>query len=541
LGIRVSALNVANLTVRYSDGIASRAVLEDVSFSIEAREIVGVSGPSGSGKTTVALALLGLLPQEADVSGTITFDGRELGVLDERARGKIRGAEIGIVFQESAIALNPVLTVGAQIGDVVRAHTRSNRRQTRDLVLTAMRDVGLTDDTARIYDAYPHELSGGQRQRILIAQAIVCRPSLVVADEPTASLDAAVRDEILRLIRRLNEQHGTAFLIISHSAEVLERTASRTLVMDRGRVVRVMGGSHNAIGSDGYVARSLSRSVSASRHVPIAEVAGATKSYQQRRLFSGSRHHVEALRGVELRIERGATLGLAGPSGCGKSTLARCLAGLESLDAGTVTIDGHDITALRGRALLPYRNQVQLIFQDSAAALNPRFTALDIVTEPLVIQREGTSSTRRLRAIELLLQVGIPADRLQSRPGEFSGGERQRLAIARALAVRPQLLILDEAFSGLDLDTRSLITTLLMTLQREQGLALLCISHDFEFLAEFAPEIALLHRGVIVEQGTTVRRYVSDAVLRQSSEANAEPIAQPDAEDLQQTSEQAVA
>jgi peptide/nickel transport system ATP-binding protein len=537
----VSALNVANLTVRYSDGIASRAVLEDVSFSIEAREIVGVSGPSGSGKTTVALALLGLLPQEADVSGTITFDGRELGVLDERARGKIRGAEIGIVFQESAIALNPVLTVGAQIGDVVRAHTRSNRRQTRDLVLTAMRDVGLTDDTARIYDAYPHELSGGQRQRILIAQAIVCRPSLVVADEPTASLDAAVRDEILRLIRRLNEQHGTAFLIISHSAEVLERTASRTLVMDRGRVVRVMGGSHNAIGSDGYVARSLSRSVSASRHVPIAEVAGATKSYQQRRLFSGSRHHVEALRGVELRIERGATLGLAGPSGCGKSTLARCLAGLESLDAGTVTIDGHDITALRGRALLPYRNQVQLIFQDSAAALNPRFTALDIVTEPLVIQREGTSSTRRLRAIELLLQVGIPADRLQSRPGEFSGGERQRLAIARALAVRPQLLILDEAFSGLDLDTRSLITTLLMTLQREQGLALLCISHDFEFLAEFAPEIALMHRGVIVEQGTTVRRYVSDAVLRQSSEANAEPIAQPDAEDLQQTSEQAVA
>jgi peptide/nickel transport system ATP-binding protein len=540
LGIGVPALNVANLTVRYSDGIASRAVLEDVSFSIEAHEIVGVSGPSGSGKTTVALALFGLLPQEANVSGTITFDGRELGALDERARGKIRGAEMGIVFQESAIALNPVLTVGAQIGDVVRAHTRSNRRQTRDLVLTAMRDVGLTDDTARIYDAYPHELSGGQRQRILIAQAIVCRPSLVVADEPTASLDAAVRDEILRLIRRLNEQHGTAFLIISHSAEVLERTASRTLVMDRGRIVRVMG-SQNAIGSDGYVARSISRSVSASRHVPIAEVAGATKSYQQRRLLSGSRHTVEAVRGVDLRVERGATLGLAGPSGCGKSTLARCLAGLESLDAGRVTIDGQDITSLRGRALLPYRNQVQLIFQDSAAALNPRFTALDIVTEPLVIQREGTSSTRRLRAIELLSQVGIPADRLQSRPGEFSGGERQRLAIARALAVRPQLLILDEAFSGLDLDTRSLITTLLMTLQREQDLALLCISHDFEFLAEFAPEIALMHRGVIVEQGTTVRRYVPDAVLRPSAEPLAEPIAQTDPEDLQPTSEQAVA
>lgn len=535
MGVRVPALTVANLTVRYTD---RAAVLDDVSFSIESREIVGVSGPSGSGKTTVALALLGLLPQDAKASGTITFGGRDLHTLDERAHGAIRGAEIGIVFQESAIALNPVLTVGAQIGDVVRAHQRCNRRETRERVLAVMRDVGLTDDTGRIYDAYPHELSGGQRQRILIAQAIVCQPSLVIADEPTASLDAAVRDDILRLIRRLNDRHGTAFLIISHSADVLERTASRTLVMDRGRVVRVRSAAHEALGLDGYVARSLSRSVSASRHVPIAELAGATKSYHQRRIFSGSRHDVDALRGIDLRIERGSTLGLAGPSGCGKSTLARCLAGLESLDAGQVRIGGHDITSLRGRALLPYRNQVQLIFQDSAAALNPRFTALEIVTEPLVIQREGSPSSRRLRAIELLSQVGLPADRLQSHATEFSGGERQRLAIARALAVRPQLLILDEAFSGLDEETRSLITTLLMTLQREQGLALLCISHDFEFLAEFAPEIALMHGGVIVEQGTTVRRYVPDAVLRQPSE----PVVQQDSElALQPDSRQAVA
>src|SRR6185503_18320338 len=180
-------------------------------------------------------------------------------------------------------------------------------------------------------------------------------------------------------------------------------------------------------------------------------------------------------------------------------TLARCLAGLESLDAGTVRIDGHDITSLDGRARLPYRNQVQLIFQDAAAALNPRFTALAIISEPMVVQNVGTPSERRLRAIELLSQVGLASDRLDARASEFSGGERQRLAIARALAVQPKLLILDEAFSGLDVDTRRLITSLLLTLQREQGLALLCISHDLEFLAEFAPEIALMHKGAIVE------------------------------------------
>jgi len=492
--------------------------VEEVSFSIEANEIVGLSGPSGSGKTTVALALLGLLPADASMSGAMAFGGRDLRALDERTRDEIRGAQIGIVFQESALALNPVLTVGAQISDVVRAHLRCDRRQTRDRVLMAMHDVGLSEDIARIYDAYPHELSGGQRQRILIAQAIVCRPSLVVADEPTASLDAAVRDEILRLIRRLNDQHGTAFLIISHSAEVLDRTASRILVMNRGRVMYTQQAGHDGLGRDGHVARSLSRSVSASRHVPIAEVTGATKSYRQRRLFSGSQYQVEALRGLDLRIERGTTLGLAGASGCGKSTLARCLAGLEALDAGTVRIDGHDITRRRGRALLPYRNQVQLIFQDSAAALNPRFTALDIVAEPMVIQREGTPLERRHRAIELLSQVGLPADRLEARAGEFSGGERQRLAIARALAVRPRLLILDEAFSGLDMVTRSMITSLLMTLQREQDLALLCISHDLELLAEIAPEIAVMDRGSIVELGTTVRRFIPETVLEQHSD-----------------------
>ncbi len=319
-----------------------RGVLDSVSFAVDAGEVVGVSGPSGSGKTTVALALLDLLPADAIVSGAIALDGRDLHTLPAREREALRGTAMGIVFQESALALNPVLTVGAQIGEVVRAHTRCDRRERRARTLAAMHEVGLSDDTQRIYEAYPHELSGGQRQRVLIAQAIVCRPALVVADEPTASLDAAVRDDILRLIRRLNEQHGTSFLVISHSADVLERIAHRTIVMDEGRVAGVTR-SYD-VGSGARVSRSLSRSVSASRYAPIVEITGGAKSYRQRRLLSWSHHDVQALNGIELRVERGSTLGLAGPSGCGKSTLARCLAGLEPLDAGTVVIDGHDIT-----------------------------------------------------------------------------------------------------------------------------------------------------------------------------------------------------
>jgi ABC-type glutathione transport system ATPase component len=507
----VSLLDIEDLTVRYGDGASTRSVLDAVSFSLDAGDVVGLSGPSGSGKTTIALALLGLLPGEAMVSGSIRFGGRELRALSERELNSIRGAAIGIVFQESALALHPTLTAGAQIADIARTHLRCDRRTARDRAMAALNDAGLDEGIDRIYDAYPHELSGGQRQRVLIAQAIVCQPSLVIADEPTASLDAAVRDEILRLIRRLNERHGTAFLIVSHSADVLAATKARVIAIDRGRLVRSTW-MQDVEPPAGRVVRSLSRSVTASRFAPVAAVTGATKSFRQQRLLSSSRHEVQALDGIDLQVERGLTLGLTGPSACGKSTLARCLAGLESLDTGRVLIDGHDITSLRGRSLLPYRNQVQLIFQDSAAALNPRFTALEIVTEPMVIQQVSTDAGRRERAAELLSQVGLSSDRLTARAGEFSGGERQRLAIARALAVRPKLLILDEAFSGLDVDTRCHVAGLLNALQREHGLALLCISHDFEFLAGFAPEIAVMRRGRIVEQGATVRRFIAGAV-----------------------------
>jgi peptide/nickel transport system ATP-binding protein len=362
-----------------------------------------------------------------------------------------------------------------------------------------MSDVGFGHERDRIFDAYPHELSGGQRERVLIAQAIVCRPALLIADEPVASLDEETRADILALIRTLHHRSGTSFLLISHSADVLASTATRVIEMRAGKVVD---------GTRPARARSVSLS-SVSRVVSsppahtadhIVDVVGLTRTYQPRRLFRAHKPAVVALQDVNIAIARSATGGLTGRSGCGKSTLARCIAGLESPDSGQVRINGTDIARLHGRALLPYRNQVQVIFQDSAAALNPRFTALDVVSEAMVIQGIGTATDCQDRVADLMTQVGLSPDRLGSLPGEFSGGERQRLAIARALAVSPRLLILDEAFSGLDVATRDRIVHLLCDLQTTHGLTYLCISHDLEFLTRFASDVVVMDAGRIVPQ-----------------------------------------
>ena len=480
---------VEGLTVRYGASRGRRAV-DGVSFALGSGEILGVSGPSGCGKSTMALALIGLLPADAEVSGTVRLRGRDLRACSERDRAAIRGADVGIIFQESALALSPLRPVGAQIVDVVNAHTACNRRAARERALQTMADVGLGDSLERIYESYPHELSGGQRQRVLIAQAIINRPAVVIADEPTASLDAAVRQDVLDLIRTLSVRQGTSFILISHSAEVLASTAHRVIEMRNGQVVATEARPHMAAPRPSAPASLTSRG-------PSIDIRGAAKVHAQRRLFS-TRHFVKAVDGVDLRIERGRTLGLTGPSGCGKSTLARCLAGLDTLDAGEIRIDGRPMTGLRGRDRQIHRNQVQLIFQDSAAALNPRFTVHDAIIEPLVVQDAGTRGERHHRAIELLHQVGLPAESIDARPGELSGGERQRVAIARALATKPRVLILDEAFSGLDVETRQRIIALLQDIQATDGLSYLCISHDVDLLTELASEIAVMRDGRIV-------------------------------------------
>jgi len=517
----MALLELARLTVRYRPAPEyAQPAVDDVTLCLEEGERVGVTGPSGCGKTTLALAVLGLLPATAQITGSIRFRGRELAGLTDADLRPIRGAGVSIVFQESAVALNPLMPVGAQIAEVVRAHSSAGRAAARDRARAALEDVGFDRDISRIYDAYPHELSGGQRQRILIAQAMVCKPALVIADEPTASLDWTARADILRVIRNLNDRHGTAFLLISHSAEVLAAAADRIVGMRDGRLVPVP-----AQASAVPVVFPAFLPSRGAGEAPLLEVRQLTKTFRQRRFLTRRGHEVEVLRGVDLSMSPGQTLGLAGNSGCGKSTLARCIAGFDAADSGDVRVGGTSAAALRGQALQRYRNSAQLIFQDSAAALNPRFSAVDVVAEPLVIQGIGTRHDRRRRALELMERVQLPTDRADARCGEFSGGQRQRLAIARALAVQPRLLILDEALSGLDLVTRTHLLDVLRELQQTHGLTYLCISHDLDLLAQFASDLAVLHRGRIVSSGSAVSRLERQVAQAQAPCVATAPLA----------------
>lgn len=544
-------LQVEDLTVTYTAGDeALHRAVDSVSFATEQGEALGILGESGSGKTSIALSILRLLRAEnSHTSGAIYFGGQNLPALEERAIHKYRGAQISMIFQEPAVALNPVLRVGEQIAEIVRVHRRWSWKRSRAAAEEMLAEVGF-QQVPRIYRAFPHQLSGGQLQRVAIAQALVCRPQLVIADEPTASLDAASRAGILQLLRDLKEQMGMALLVISHQPAVLAALADRILVMHEGRVVET-GTSEQVLSRPRHLytqtllecSRNPTREertescVSNAACTPrmlqhVAEFRDANavcaeamgthgpqpssqtcalislhdlkKCYLQRRGLLESPTKIPALRGINLEIHRGATLALLGESGSGKSTLGKCLAGLETFDSGEIRTEGRSIAGLSRQDRRAFFRQVQLVFQDSVSALNPNLTASEIISEPLLIQRLAITRERHARALALMEQVGLSASWANRRPLEFSGGQRQRLAIARALALRPRLLIFDESFSGLDLLTQKQIVRLLQELQSLHGLTYLYITHDLGLAERWADSVAIMRQGEIVEQGSTM-------------------------------------
>ncbi len=502
-------LQVCGLSVVYEGASHPSRAVDSVSLSIARGESVGLLGESGSGKTSLALAIPGLLPDQARISGSVRFDGRELLGLPERELEATRGAGIAVIYQEPELALNPVLSVGTQIGQVVRAHRRDRGfLDERGRGLSLLKEAGFGAEASRIFASYPHQLSGGQRQRVLIAQALAADPDLLIADEPTASVDAAIQTEVLDLLRRLQRTRPLALLFISHSPSVLAAVADRVCVLSGGRIVeegpadRVLSAPVHPRTRSLVDARrpSLVRS-GASRGAergPLVEIKGLTKVYTQRRLPFGGRRAVTALQDVSLTIPRDATIGLVGPSGSGKSTLARCLARLEEPDAGEIRFDGIDVRRLRGAALRRYRRDVQVIVQDPAGALNPRFSAEAIVSEPLVVQGIGSARERRARAMELMAEVGLPSGRAGDPPASFSGGERQRLAIARALALEPSLLVLDEAFSGIDLPVQRQILELIASLREHRAFACLVISHDLAMISAITDRVVVMRDGLVL-------------------------------------------
>jgi peptide/nickel transport system ATP-binding protein len=502
-------LRVSGLSVDY-DATGGNVVhaLRNLDLEIADGESIGVLGESGSGKSSLALALLRLLPKNARVvSGSIDYRGRNVAELSPADLRAMRGAEVALISQEPALALNPVLSLGQQLVDVLRAHGKVARQEVIARCTEMLRQVGF-DDPDRILRAYPHELSGGQRQRVAIAQALICRPKLLIADEPLSALDAATQAGILELLQRLKRDLGLALLFITHNAGALASLADNILAMREGETIARGTMDRLQASSDEYVQgilfpeKSLANSARPQRTkesgAALLEVRGLSKRFVQKRMLSRKEFVMLALEGIDLALQPGSTVAVLGRSGSGKSTLARCLAGFETPDAGEILLDGKLAAKNKAGALPP----VQMIFQDAATSLNPRFTARQIVAEPLEIARWKTDAERTARAMKLMEEVGLDPDWAARLAGEFSGGQRQRLALARALAAEPRLLIMDEALSGLDMPLQAQMVRLLMDLQSRHGLTYLYISHDLNFISLFAQEVVVMDAGRIVERTT---------------------------------------
>jgi peptide/nickel transport system ATP-binding protein len=524
-------LKVRDLAVSFASATqVSTPVLAGVDFEIQAGERVGLLGPSGCGKSTLVMALLNLLPATARVtSGSVQFRNLQLLDLPEAHLRQIRGSDVTVVFQEPALSLNPVRRVGDQVADVIAAHRdwpRARCRQEAHSILTAVH----LHDTARIYSSYPHQLSGGERQRIAIAQAVACEPSLIIADEPTTSLDPAVQAEVLALFREMNQRLNTASLFISHNPAVLAQVADRVLVLERGRIIaqgsldqiwssrrppfaNPISGPDREDASESQVVITQSpggrpkpieeqgmASLRFAKRSPILMCRSLTKIYHRHDWLGRRGRQVRALEDVTLNLSQGQTLALVGESGSGKSTLARCLTRFEQPTSGEVRFGGRNTSSFKLKELFSFRRQIQLILQDPATAMNPRLSALEVIIEPLMIQGIGSRSEQVSRAVGLMKQVGLDPTTSNRHPLEFSGGQRQRLVLARALALEPKVIIFDEALSGLDLAVQAKILKLLARLQSERALAYLLITHDLTLALQFADEIAVMHQGRIVEQ-----------------------------------------
>nr|WP_216852591.1 ABC transporter ATP-binding protein [Curtobacterium sp. VKM Ac-2852] len=537
-------MQVEGLRVAFGD---AEPVVRDVSFDLTPGRVLALVGESGSGKSVSAMSVLGLLPPQASVSGSARFRGEELiGAPVETVRA-VRGAGIGVVFQEPMNSFTPVLSIGTQIAEAVRAHpTGLDRAGVRTRVDELLRDAGLTDPE-RIRKAYPHELSGGQLQRAMIAMALAGDPVALFADEPTTALDVTVQAGILDLLRRLGRERSLAVLLITHDMGVVADVADDLLVLRRGDPVEhgtvaevfahptadytrellaavpsleARGGSDEPLAStetrpagpdSAPASRDLSAdasTVSAPADVDDASRASRPSVARLRDVaVRYSRRGGPTVSGIDLDLHAGETVGLVGESGSGKSTIGRALAGLVPVVAGSVEVDGSDLRTARGRRLRELRSRVGIVFQDPASSLNPRQTIGWSIAEPLLVHGTDSVADRAERVRELLTAVQLDPTWAERFPHQLSGGQRQRVAVARALALWPALVIADEPTSALDVTVQAAVLDLLAGLQREFGFGMLLISHDLAVVRQLADQVIVLRDGRVVERGST------DAVL----------------------------
>ncbi|CAA6818061.1 MAG: Oligopeptide transport system permease protein OppB (TC 3.A.1.5.1) [uncultured Sulfurovum sp.] len=504
----MNILTVKDLSLQ----VSNERLLKSVSFGIKQGEIFALVGESGSGKSLTSLAIMRLLPEALKVtSGDILLNDSSLFSISEFQMQKLRGRKIAMIFQEPMTALNPVMTIGEQVAEVIRLHLDLSEQEIESKVIELFEEVGLKDAKAR-YTWYPHQLSGGQKQRIMISMALACEPELLIADEPTTALDVTIQAQVLALLKEIQEKRSLSILFITHDMGVVVQMADTVAVMRYGEVLEIAQKDDFFRNPRHTYSQSLLRDALPSKEFRQSNKRDATlleikdlKVYFpiKKGFFKRTVGHTKAVDGISLSIPKGQTLALVGESGSGKSTIGTSILQLIESTDGSIFFNGIDLTKLSQKAFLPYRRKVQIVFQDPYSALNPRMTVGEIIREGMVSLNVGLQDKNIQNMIikDLLVDVGLAFEHFYRYPHEFSGGQRQRIGIARALAVEPELIICDEPTSALDVSVRSQVLKLLKKLQKERALSYLFITHDLSIISVIADEVAVMKEGKIVEQG----------------------------------------
>jgi peptide/nickel transport system ATP-binding protein len=534
-------LQVRDLRIAFRvDKRTTFEAVKGISFTVPQDATVALVGESGSGKSVSSLAIMGLLPKGTtliDPAGSVVFDGRDVLHLPDSERRALCGRDIAMIFQEPMSSLNPVFTVGYQIGEVLRRHMGMNRREARTRTLALLDEVGIPDPQAKI-DAYPGQMSGGQQQRVMIAMALACEPKLLIADEPTTALDVTIQKQIMALLAALRRKRRMSVLFITHDLGLVGEIADEVIVMRHGEI-REAGPVRQIFGEprDNYtrallhcrppldarpwrlpvIADYMAGDVNATSrqrergYAPdddiVLDVRNLKKSFWLKEGLFGKREF-QAVKDVSFRLARGKTLGVVGESGSGKSTMGLTLLRLHEATGGSALFEDTDLLALSKREYHPYKRRIQIIFQNPYASLNPRFTVGQILLEPMRLHGIGADDRERVALAQALLErVGLPPVAYHRYPHEFSGGQRQRIAIARCLTMKPEILVCDESVSALDVSVQAQVLNLLQDLQDEYGLSYIFISHDLAVVKYISDQVMVMNKGEVVEIGDADELY----------------------------------
>ena len=539
-------LDVLGLNISFGENKQKTSVVHDIDFSLYENEILAIVGESGSGKSVTSKAIMGLLQDKnTHIKGRINFEETSLLTLSSKEFAKLRGNDIAMIFQEPMSALNPSLTCGFQVAEILLHHKKVSASEVKKEVLQLFEKVKLPRPQ-EMYTSYPHQISGGQMQRVVIAMAIACKPKLLIADEPTTALDVTVQKEILQLLKDLQKQTGMSMLFISHDLALVCELADRVLVMYKGDIVekgtvkeifeapkkpytKALLGSRPtldvrykvlptiaSIKDNSFFPQSITSQQRAKKHqkiytkTPLLRVENVAKSYFSKVGVFGQKQEIKAVNGISFDVFEGETLGLVGESGCGKSTLGKVILQLEKATKGSIFYKGKEITSLKSKDLRSLRKDIQLIFQDPYSSLHPRKIIGQAIIEPMEVHGIGSSKKQRKeKAMELLSRVGLEASYFHRYPHQLSGGQRQRVGIARTIAMEPKLVICDESVSALDISVQAQVLNLLNELKEDFGFTYIFISHDLAVVKYMADQLLVMNRGAIEEIGDADEIYAN--------------------------------